>query len=84
MAGLISILAEAQFMTQNLKSLIPELFSLPPDEVASEISRDNTEKSDFFDIYIDILTSEMPYRNITLRIYARLLQNLDKDLTEAQ
>ena len=31
-------------------------------------------KSDLLNIYFDVLTTDMPWRNFTLRLYARMLQ----------
>ena len=60
MGGLITVLSDAQFLTPELKASVPELFN-------------SQEASQTMGHYFSVLTSEMPFRNFTLRLYARLL-----------
>ena len=42
-----------------------------------------TNKSDLLKLYFDVVTTEMPFRNITLRLFTRMLQINDNLATGA-
>ena len=79
MGGLISSLLDKKFLTEELKAKVPELFyQVPEEELAGAESAAPMRgliatKTDLLNQYFDVLTCDMPFRNFTLRLYARML-----------
>ena len=82
MGGLISSLIDARFLTQELKEQVPELFTLMASQQTSAniqslpLRQNNmiNNKSELLQLYFEVITAEMDFRNFTLRLYTRMLQ----------
>jgi len=78
MGGLISVLVDCRFFTPDLKEQVPELFTLAS-QAQKQIAepymgmRQIKSKSDLLSLYFEVLTTDMPFRNLTLRLYTRML-----------
>ena len=94
MRGLISVLVDCRFLTPSLKEQVPELFLLASQDQTTRVEspigmRQIKDKSDLLSLYFEVLTTDMPFRNFTLRLYTRMLQVEDNlcnehNLTPAQ
>ena len=93
MGGLIQVLTGARFLTDELKGEVPELFTFmasQESQMKQSPMRGMIEtKSDLLNLFLDVLTTDMPFRNFTLRLYTRMLKMEDNPaanlrLNEAQ
>lgn len=78
MGGLTQALLDSDFLTEEMKEHVPELFK--------RVERDREEapdcmpmmkmlrtKTDLMDIFFDVLMANVPMRNFTARLFTRLL-----------
>ena len=73
MAGLLTVLTDASFITPELKVQVPELFPNSSSGMASQERPPSQAATSLESSFISTLTSEMPFRNFTLRLFSRLL-----------
>ena len=73
MAGLLTVLTDASFITPELKVQVPELFPNSSSGMASQVMQPIQAITSLESSFISILTSEMPFRNFTLRLVSRIL-----------
>ena len=73
---------QPQLRGQELKEQVPELFTLMASQQTSAniqslpLRQNNmiNNKSELLQLYFEVITAEMDFRNFTLRLYTRMLQ----------
>ena len=82
MGSLFNSIILSSGLSDELKQSVPELFGeyQPPPEEEERKDEDFPQgmkfvknKTDMLNVYFDILITDMPFRNFTLRFYTRML-----------